>query len=395
VITPGANTALGETCASCCPVSAIYALDLVSKHSKMLIPRAVNPVYLPSGDLAWVSLAGQMLVAPFDARTMTLRGSPRVVAEHVASFALSPLGDLLYREGEPGNMVRPMFVDRLGNATVVDSSWSAPLGLGALSPDGKRYAVSVNTPNDQEVWLKDLPSGSFTKFTLEKGENFRPAWSRDGGTIYFVQHADSDFHLMRKRADGARDAQRVPTPGHQIVEATTGPDGWLAARTGATDTSVSILVQHGDSAPRVAVGGAARIGLAISPDGRYIAYANVAAGVFDIFVSPFPDIGSARWQVSREGGAEPRWSHDGRELFFTSPSYDLMVASVSLTPSFSVTQVNRMFRMTDYFRDGGFHAYEPLPGDQRFLMMKLETPPGRLVNVTNWVSEIASGTTKR
>jgi serine/threonine-protein kinase len=394
-ILPGEKTALVETCASGCPVSAIYALDLVSKHSKMLIPRAVNPVYLPSGDLAWVSLSGQMFVAPFDARTMTLKGEPRVVAEHVASFALSPAGDLLYREGQPGTAVRPMFVDRLGNATMVDSTWVGPLGAGTLSPDGKRYAVSMNTANDQQVWLKDLPGGSFTKFTLENGEHFRPAWSRDGGSIYFIQHADSDFHLMRKRADGAGNAERVPLAGHQIVEAATGPDGWIVARTGATDTSLALLVQHRDSAPRVAATGTARIGFSISPNGRYIAYANIAAGVFDVFVSPFPEVGSARWQVSRGGGGEPRWSHDGRELFFTSPSNDLMVASVSLAPTFAVTGVNRMFRMTEYFHDGGFHGYEPLPGDQRFLMLKLETPPGRLVNVTNWMSEIAAGVPQR
>jgi hypothetical protein len=72
-----------------------------------------------------------------------------------------------------------------------------------------------------------------------------------------------------------------------------------------------------------------------------------------------------------------------------------MVASVSLTPSFAVTGLARLFRMSDYFHDPGFHAYEPTPGDQHFLMLKLESPAGRLVNVTNRMSEVASGTAGR
>ncbi len=392
-VLPGERSALVGTCAAGCPASAIYTLDLVSKQTRLLIRGGLNPVYLPGGHLAWISATGQLTVAPFDARSMTLGGEGRVVAEHVAAFEVSPTGDMMYREGDARAMYRPVSVDRSGNASVLDSSWVGSFGPGSLSPDGKRYAVSVNGTSNQQIWVKEMPTGSFSKFTLEAGENFRPVWSADGRSLFFVEHVDSSFRLMEKRADGSGDARRVSVGAHQIVEATTSRDGWIAMRTGASDTSNELLgLRQGvDTTAHVFAsreGGG--LGLAVSPDGHFMAYMKIVAGRPEVFVSPFPDLASARWQVSRDGGLEPRWSHDGKELFFISMRAELMAATVTTSPTFAVVKLNGLFQSDGYFRDGGFHAYEPMPGDQRFLMLQIEQPPGRLVSVLNWAAEAES-----
>ena len=240
-VLPGDKTALVGTCAPGCPASAIYALDLVSKHARLLIHGGLNPVYLPSGHVVWISTSGQLTVASFDASSMTLRGEGRIVAEHVAAFEVSPSGDLMYREGDAKAMYRPVSVDLSGNAGVLDSSWVGSFGPGSLSPDGKRYAVPVTGPSDEQIWVKDMPAGSFSKFTFEAGDSFRPVWSADGRSLFFVEHVDSTFRLMEKRADGSGDARRVAAGAHQVVEAATSRDGWIAMRTGASDTSNEIL----------------------------------------------------------------------------------------------------------------------------------------------------------
>ena len=391
-VLPGDNTALVGTCAPGCPASAIYTVDLVSKHTRLLIHGGLNPVYLPSGHVAWISTSGQLTVAPFDASSMTLRGEGRVVAEHVAAFEVSPNGDMMYREGDAKAMYRPVSVDRSGNASVLDSSWVGSFGPGSLSPDGKRYAISVTGPSDEQIWVKDMPAGSFSKFTFEAGDSFRPVWSADGRSLFFVEHVDSSFRLMEKRADGSGDARRVSAGAHQVVEAATSRDGWVAMRTGASDTSNEILGLHQgvDTTAHALASRQGGLGLAVSPDGHFMAYMKIIAGRPEVFVSPFPALGSARWQVSRDGGLEARWSHDGKELFFVTPRAELMAATVATSPTFAVVKLDRLFQSDAYFRDGGFHAYEPLPGDQRFLMLHIEQPPGRLVSVLNWAAEVGS-----
>ena len=65
-----------------------------------------------------------------------------------------------------------------------------------------------------------------------------------------------------------------------------------------------------------------------SPDGRWMAYvSNETAGIDEVYVRPFPDPGG-KWQVSMNGGVDPRWGHDGRELFYVAPDGKLMTVAI-------------------------------------------------------------------
>lgn len=394
VALPGEKAILVQACPVTCRRSVVYAVDLLTHATQVVIPDGRNPVYLSTGDLAWISRAGQLMVAPFDARSISLRAGGRPVADHVASFEVSPQGDLLYREAQSDIISRPVFVDRLGNVSVIDSSWAGEMLNPAVSADGKRLAVAVVSPNDEQIWIKELPWGAFSKFTLDGSDHFRPSWSPDGRVIRFVQRVDSAFVLMERRADGASEAHRVPIGSHEVVDASTSADGqWLVMRTGGGDTSRAILAIHEgvDTAARVVPAGPGyKGGVTVSPDGHYIAFTSVVAGTSEVFVSPFPNAASARWQVSQNGGEESRWANNGKELFFVTPHRDLMVASLSTAPSFAISSVNKLFRLDGYACDGSDHAFEVMPGDQRFLMFKTETQPGHLVLVSHWADELAS-----
>ena len=393
VALPGEKTILVQTCPGTCLRSAVYVVDIATRAVRLVLPDGRNPAYLANGRLAWISRAGQLMVAPFDARAMSM-GAAVPMADRVAAFEVSSDGDLLYREAQGDVVARPVFVDRLGNASVVDSTWVGEMLNPALSTDGKRIAVAVVTPNDEQIWVKDLPWGAFSKVTLDAGDHFRPTWSADGHQIRFVQHIDSVFVLMERRADGTTNSHRVPIGAHQVVDAASSGDGqWLAMRTGGTDSSGVILAIHEgqDTAARVIPSGSGyKSAITLSPDGRYVAYAMVVSGNSEVFVSPFPDFASARWQVSLNGGMEPRWAHSGTELFFVTPHLDLMVAGVGTSASFSVTSVNKLFKLDGYVRDRSYHAFEVMPGDQRLLMLKMEAPPGSLVLVSHWMDEVGS-----
>lgn len=388
---PGGRIVVFQTCPSQCPRAVIYTADLDARTVKQIVPDGRSPTWLPSGHLAWINAEGKLLAAPFDADRLELTDAPVPVLESVAALSASRSGTLVYREGPVGEAARPVWVDRSGRATPVDSGWVAHMSTFGLSADGRRMAVSIITNGMQNLWIKELPRGPLTRLTTGDVNQFRPVWARDGRKLYFVQ-GNTEFGVAVKNADGSGDTVHVPSAGRQPVEATISPDGkWLAMRSGGTDTSRTIIgMRLGvDSAPAPLTRTAdLRNGLSISPDGRYIAYLSMFSGQPEVYVSPFPEIESGRWQVSLATGLEARWSHDGRELYFITLKEELMAARVSTTPNFAVHGVTKLFDVAGYVRDGGFHLYEPEPGGTRFMMLKREVFPGHLVVVHNWFTEL-------
>jgi len=105
-------------------------------------------------------------------------------------------------------------------------------------------------------------------------------------------------------------------------------------------------------------------------------------------VGPFPDIGSARWQVSLDGGTEPRWAGNGHELFYVSDKDEIIAAEYTTTGTFAVKSRKTLFTATGMQRGAGFHLFEPATGDPRFLMLRVESAPGTPVIVENWFREL-------
>ena len=388
-----------QACPTQCPRATIYVTDLESRETRLLLEDGRSPTWLSTGHLAWITSEGKLIAGRFDLKTLTLQGEPVVLLEQVSALSVSRTGRMVYREGSTGEAARLVWVDRAGKVTIVDSSWVAHISSFALSPDGKRLAASIVTGGDQKIWIKEMPRGPLSKFTFNEANQFRPVWSPDAKRLWFVT-GDQTFGIGEKSADGGGDARLLNHPGHQVVEATASRDGqWLLLRTGGTDTSRVLLTMRlgVDSLPRqITSEPSNRGGLAISPDSRYVAYVSQLSGRPELYVSPFPDIDSGRWQVSINTGLEPQWSRDGTELYYVSLSRELMVAKVVTRPTFAVTSTQKLFDVPNYVRDGGFHAYEPEPGGNRFLMLRQEVFPGELVAVDNWMAEVrAKLNTKR
>ena len=137
--------------------------------------------------------------------------------------------------------------------------------------------------------------------------------------------------------------------------------------------------------------GATETSPALSPDGRWLAYASNETGAFEIYVVPFPNTAAAKWAISSGGGTEPQWSHKGNELFYRDKVGNLTAVTLTTTSRFSVG------RRTTLFPAAAFESYEYGAqyavglDDKRFLMIRwLETnTPDRLVVVEHWFQELA------
>ena len=389
---PGGEVVLVQACPPACPRSTLFAVNLKTRAIVRVMEDARSPATLPTGEVAYTSSSGQLSIAKVDPTTMKLVGDPVRVGENVATFALSHAGDLVYKEGTPGITVQPVIVDRTGRESIVDPAWTGWLTSMSISPDQKRLAASILTNGEQQIWLKQLPNGPLTKLTFGAGDHFRPTWSADGNIVYFVHGIEGKFRVMQQRADGSGDARPVNIGNHSVADVATSRDGkWLAMRTTGLDTISGLLVMElgKDTAVRVVPAGKGnKLGLAISPDSKFITFQSALSGRAEIYVSPFPDVASARWQISRDGGVEPRWGTSGHELFFVTFKDELMSATYTTSPAFQVTKLAKVRDLTGYVRDGGYHTYEPLAGDQTFMMMRRESVSGPLVVVDGFANEI-------
>ena len=131
-----------------------------------------------------------------------------------------------------------------------------------------------------------------------------------------------------------------------------------------------------------------------SPDGRWVAYRSDESGQLEIFVQRFPGPGP-KWQVSTEGGSEPRWSRSGRELFYRQDDKvnrqndKMMVVDVETAPTFRAGRPRVLFE--GQFYDFGINCYDVSPDGSRFIMIKedpAELGPAHVNVVLNWFEDV-------
>ena len=365
-----------------------YSIDVVDPktHSRKELVKATMARYAPSGHLLYVLGDGSLMASRFDLGRLELTGTPMLIARGVsigafgaADLALSPDGSLLYTAGGRVASVEPEWVTRNGVATKVDPALPDFVSAGlALSPDGSRLAldvlVSASVNRTEDIWVKQLPAGPFSRLTAEGEQNRRPSWSHDGRDVLFLSSRSGSSALFRQRADGSAPAKLVTERSGGIDEGFESPDGrWLVLRT-ATNTpgNGDILARQigGDTTLKAIVATRFQeLAPALSPDSRWLAYSSDETGRSEIYVSPFPDAAAGRVQISTSGGSAPRWGKKGDELFYISASNDMMDARIRTGPDFAVLAQSKLFSTVGFI--AAAHAvYDVTADGQRFVMLR-------------------------
>jgi eukaryotic-like serine/threonine-protein kinase len=191
----------------------------------------------------------------------------------------------------------------------------------SLSPDGTRLAVGRNEPDNpaRDIWVFDLARGTRLRVTLDAGDDLGPRWSSDGRWLVSSADRNGVRDIYKRLASGEGGDELVfESPISKSVNAWS-PDGRsVAYDTGGLGRTADlhVLPLFGDRQP---VALASQPGFQhqadISPDGRLIAYGSSESGKYEAIVESFPEKGG-RWQISTDGGRQPFWRGDGRELFF-------------------------------------------------------------------------------
>jgi hypothetical protein len=199
--------------------------------------------------------------------------------------------------------------------------------------------------------------------------------------------------LMKKPADGSREAEVVTRlPRHAFLEQTFADEQsfLLAMHTESRMADIVSIKPKGGASPSPLV--ATRFdeyGPALSPNGRWLAYHSSETGRFEIYVSDVSGTGG-RWQVSSAGGEEPRWSPDGRELYYRNDNL-FMMAPVQTDGAFHAGTPTKLFDGVYNLRSENGVSYSVDPKGSRFLMLRLAdegSPGGELRVVVNWLTEL-------
>jgi serine/threonine-protein kinase len=400
VALPRSRGFLFQGCTSGCVTMGIYAVDLRTGKEKLLLPDAAQAEYVGDGRLLYVRRDGSVLVTSIDLDRLEVAGAGTPVADGVkvgngyALLAASASGTLVYVRGS-GNSAEtlPVRVTAAGAATPIDTAWYGALSSLALSPDGGRLAAGLGARDgDLNIWIKQLDRGPVTRLTFG-GRDRRPAWSPDGRTVAFVRDTAGGSIIMARAADGSsadRVLARIPNQPQEIVWAGNG--SWLVLRTDNAMPGAGDLIgvrTTGDTTPVPLVASPfAELTPAVSADGRWLAYASNESGNLELYVRPFPNTSSARWQVSVSGGSEPRWSRDGKTLFFLDGSKWLNAAHLKGGAEFSVTGVDRLFDASVFRLDDVHQSYD-VTADGRFVFLSPGHELGtattaRVVWMENW-----------
>jgi Tol biopolymer transport system component/tRNA A-37 threonylcarbamoyl transferase component Bud32 len=396
---PGSRGVLLTTCPGNCAIaSAIAVLDFAADTLRDLIADAAGAWYAPTGHLLYTARGGGLYAAGFDPRRLALTTGAIPVIPDVApaTFALSASGTVLYSVAAAGRASQTLvWVSRDGRSEPLDPDWRGEFEYPAISPDGRAVAVSLRDgPTQLWIWRSD---GTRQKLTDEGTVNWRPSWTRDGRAVAFASNRrggsrQDDFDLYLAPVDGSARPQLLHHHGFGLWEAELSRDGaWLVLRSDEAggDGNVHARRLSGDTAlvPLLA-DKYTTVQVALSPDGRWLAYASNATGRTEIYVMPFPGAGSTRL-VSRDGGTEPRWAHSGRELFYKSGSH-LVAVSVTPGPTLGIGVPRPLFPLHGYRGARNRQQYDVALGDQRFLMIRVLGSDDRAeaVLVENWFTEL-------
>ena len=382
----------------------IVAMKLPDGEPKVLM-RGVYARYSPTGHLLVATAEGKLVAVPFDPDELEVTGSPMGLLEGLGvegsgfavNLGLSENGTLVYTTGGATGSRRPVWVDRDGVESPLDPAWQ-PQGVianFALSPDGRALAVDVVQNGVNVVWVKQLPAGPYSRLTFGDSSNLRPTWSADGRSVVYVADAGpAGGTPMSRRADGTGNARTLFPPGSAWGQALETRDGrWLVLRRSIFEPGKGDIfaVRAGDTTlVPLATGPATEFDAAVSPDGRWLAYASEESGTSEIYVRPFPDAASARWQVSAAGGTDPVWSRSGRELFYLSSQNEMTSVEVAPGAAFSFSPPRRLFSTAPYTPIIPVPSFDVTPDGKRFLLLRETTPTDRneLIVVQNWVEEM-------
>jgi len=375
----------------------IASVDLKSGEVRTVLKGGSGARFVAPGSLLYAS-GPTLMVVPFSVHDRAATGNPRPILDSVlmnggngfSYFAVSAQGTLAYVQGDVEFVPTAVTLVRRGATVRRLEARGYQFGFPWFSPDGTRLSVDIFGPNFQ-IGVFDLQSGILTPLTFT-GDNIDGMWNPGGSALTFFSNAEGRYQLYTIAANGSGTPRKLfDMPGTFQPGFSWRPDGRYLAYTqtsekNGSDVWVYSTVDTPATRPLIAAP-ANEANPCFSPDGRWLAYASDESGATEVYVRAFPGPGG-RSRVSQSGGDYPRWSPDGRRIFFVKNDD---IVSVPVIPpagehamSFSVGGEERVLTRS------GLLSFDVSPvGDMMVVAQQVNRSTwNRIGVVVNWSGEL-------
>jgi Tol biopolymer transport system component len=354
-----------------------------------------SQVRYASGHLVYV-LDDTLVARAFDTTTLALAGDPIRLADGAGSpgtslrarFSISDNGVLVH-QAQQSVLFQLRWYDRAGEALGTLGGADSVANF-RISPDATRVVVdrADHPRGGRSVWLVDIAAGRQSRVTFGDSDDWQPIWSRDGARILFGSYRDGPLDLYHRPASGE-------TPDAVLVasEVQKEPNDW--SRDGATVlVTETIADTRGDLVAIASSTGARTVVAAsdalehrgrFSPDDRWVAYTSDESGRAQVYVQPFPPTG-AKWQISTEGGWDPKWRADGREIYYVQAGRGIMAVAVDSSRTFEHAEPTLLIAARPAI-GASTSSFEAAPDGRRFLLREraaLPEPALPMHVILNW-----------
>jgi Tol biopolymer transport system component len=368
--------------------AGLYSVSLDGTREKRILENVSNVSY--ANERLLFVRNENLFAQRFNPRLLTVSGTPVAIADHVEYHASRLLANFSSSRGAlvyvpTAQTPRQIVVyDRAGTATPIGAPPAHDRVLD-VSPDGRRVAVLTSEWKDADISLIDMDRASRSRLTFHHGVSATAAFSPDGKQV-----ACSSF-------DGGGTKIFLQSLGSNASEAILEFPSWLTIHGWSADGKYLLVsIQNKgtrfdagfvDIANRkivlVAHGPANEALPTLSPNQKWLAYASDESGASQIYVTRFPS-GAGKWQATVDGGLHPRWSQDGKELFYVYQNrlHRVAVHETSV-PEFGTPQPLFTMPMDVVGPNGGGYAITP---GGRFVTVRpaAEAPPRTVHLITNW-----------
>ena len=383
--------------------SNVMVQDLKAGRRELLGP-GFAAVYSPSGHLVYRSapFAYGLWALPFSLDTLKATAEAFPIAQNSRSPTVATDGTLVYLDSS-GSLQRQrqlVWLNRSGDKIGEIGLPPEWISNAALSPDGRLVAFQAMEGSNWDIWVWDITRAVKTRLTTAPEVDGVPIWAPAGEQVAFPSNRAGNYDIFLRQADGSGAAKvLVATPRNEALtdwsregkyllywrdDPETGADLWYLERNEDGSAWEPHPFLHTPFNQRAAK---------FSPDGRYVAYVSDESGQWEVYARPFPE-GSSQSTVSSNGGTQPRWSRDGKELFYVEGS-TLMAVSVSSGATFSVSPASRLFEhanLTDGAGTASYPRYDVSADGRQFILPERvdlgeEAPKPSIRVVQNWFEQ--------
>jgi len=371
--------------------------DVVLKNletgESLILAEGEQAVYSPSGHIVYNWRDG-LWALPFSLEALKATGEAFPIAENGSEPSIANDGTLVSVGSARESLDQLVWRGRTGEK-IGEIGQPKRIRHLALSPDGHNVAVASGESGNQDIWVHEVERPLARRLTFDETPDTRPQWSPSGHEITFSSQRGGSYDIFRRATDGTgqaellvgTDADERPwgwshDGNYLIYTAGSGRNGdlWYLKREGDADgfEPVEFLATpFNEKMPR------------LSPDGDLLAYCSDQSDGDQVYVRPFPS-GDGLSQASTNGGCQPRWSRDGKKLFYVEGS-TLMAVEVTTSPVFEAGVTTPLFSDPQLRSPSPNDVTYDVSADGRFVMSDSaesseEEQPSILVT-QNWYEE--------